>query len=341
MRFTTRWLMIVVAVVAVLLSGFKLLAWVLFVIREAIDEPFGAQSVVTRTWDLGPTPDVTVDCFEGMIQVFPSTDGRVSAKVTSFVLAEDFRSAAEAGLRSIDVQLDQRGDGLRIVARGASEPDIRKQAHVELHVPPNVRLDLRTGRGSIWVGWSWSVANNAIVAVPITTASVRARNDSPYRFLESQGDIRIATRAPRARDGTPTPTRLQLDAPGRIEVTADLATVEARAWHGTEPPDPTLPPGAVRASEDGQEGSIRFEGTFGEGAHSLHAAHRVEVHLAALAEVEVVAVARNGAITSTHLPQHIQPLDGVARWTGAIGDHLGAKLRLRTDDGPILILSPP
>ena len=339
MRFTTRRLMIFVAVVALGLVVLRTAMWILNEIEEAVNEPFAAVGKTARSWDLGPTPFVIVDCFEGTIQVLPGTDGRVTAEVTSAALAEDHRSTAIEGLKTIEVDFQQHGDTLRVVARGASESMVRKDAGVTLHVPSNVRLDLRTGRGEIRVGRDYS-GNNAIHD-PIAAYSIRARNDSKYRLGYAEGNVIVETTAPRGPDGKVTPTRLQLDAPGQIEVIADRAAIEAYAWHGTPHPSWTH-----EAYEDGQEGIVRFEGTLAEGDQQLRAAHRVEVKLAGDPSIRIDAAAdgsptRPGSIAGDALDSAVRQSGDEARWSGRLGSGAGGTLSIRVDDGSISLNRKP
>lgn len=341
MRITTRRSMIAVAVAAVLLYGWRSVAWFF----EALGEPYGARRTTTRSWDLGPAPDLTIDNFGGNIDVFPSTDGRVTAVVDAWSFGHDHVADAEADVATIDVACDHRGDTLRISILSTSVPiggGFRRHAHVELYVLGNVRLDLRTGAGNVRLGWTPKAAG--WVAMPIPARSVRVRNDSRGRRVGwGEGDIKVATSAPRAPDGTRIPTRLLLDAPGRIEVDADLAIVEARAWHGTPAEGWTAEQyeAADFYPERGTgEGIIRFVGTLA-GASDLRAAHRIELKLGTMPAVRVEAEAVAGSIGGTLLPRPIEPVGKVARWSGSLGNPPLASLRLRADEGPIVLDGGP
>lgn len=301
-----------------------------------IEEPHGAQRITIRSWNLGPTPTVVVDCFEGDIEVIPGDDALVTAKVTSTAQAETVRSAASQGLASIQVSFAQQGDVLRVIARGASEPSVRKDVHVELSVPARIRLDLRTGRGGIYVGQvGWDRQGKNPLARPITAYSIRARNDSKCRLGPAEGNIFIAAAAPHGADDSIAATRLQLDACGRIDVVAEQAIVEAHAWHGSPAPE------LVSTYEDGREGSISFDGTFARGTHTLRAAHGLELKMPATAAVEVDAEATRGSITGNIVPDPVHPLGEKARWSGTQGLAPTANLRLRTDRGSIQLNKNP
>ena len=151
-RFTIRRMMIAVAVVAVGLS-----AWPFLVDLFSDDGPFHALNRMARTWDCGPASSVTVDVFEGSIRVSPSTDGRVTAEIMTVSVTSRSQWSADRALSTIDVTTSQRGNSIEIIARGASVPPswrgyIINTAHVDLHVPDGVRLDLRVGKGQIDAG---------------------------------------------------------------------------------------------------------------------------------------------------------------------------------------------
>jgi hypothetical protein len=328
LRFTVRRLMIAVLAVALGLFAYRVLPSISDILR---DDPYPAFSTTTQSWDAGRTPSVTADVFEGWIQVLPSPDGKVTAKVTAVAVTKLSQSDADRALGTIKLTMDQRGDSVRIVARGASEDRIRKDTFLELHVPQGVHLDLRTGRGEIRVGRDY--LGNVPLHRPIAASSVRARNDSKYRLGYAEGSIMIETSAiPRAGGGSPIPTRLQLDAPGQIEILADFAVVEARAWHG-RPPD-----GWTEADYKTQdEGSITFEGSLAEGAHSLRAAHRITMRLSAPTALRVTGEAVGGSITGDLLTKQVEQREGRSQWIGSVGSEPRGELRLRTDDGPITL----
>ena len=340
MRLTTRKMMAAVAVAAVLLFLYQCISALLSAFDDVINEPFAAIRKEIKSWDLGPSPSITVDVFEGSILVVPSPNSKVNAEITASVLAQDSRSAANDALQTIDVQTDQQGDTLRISARGASGPHpesswVRKDVRVDLYVPSGVRLDLRTGRGDIHVGRSFDGSNP--IHRPIATPSIRARNDSRYRVGYAEGNIIIETTPlPSSPDESPT-TKLQLDATGQIEILAVNALVEARAWHGIIPQGWTLD--QYEKKECG--GAISFEGSLAAGEHSLRAAHQVEMKLPAETAYEIEAEAIGGAIQGDLLLKPVEARDGRATWKGSIGSKPRVKLRLRADEGSITLRTRP
>ena len=71
MRFTLRRMMTLVAVTAVLIW---LATMVPAFLDAVIDDSFyGAEKMITKTWNPGPTPKVNIDLFAGYIDVVQST----------------------------------------------------------------------------------------------------------------------------------------------------------------------------------------------------------------------------------------------------------------------------
>ena len=110
------------------------------------------------------------------------------------------------------------------MAKGASEPGIKKAVDLTLHVPGGVDLDLQTGRGCIYVGRRY--LDGVPVHVPIIARSIRARNDSDCRLAHAQGNIVVESLAPRRSGFGASRTRTPTGRPGEIEIIADLAVVE-------------------------------------------------------------------------------------------------------------------
>ena len=100
-----------------------------------------------KSWDLGPSPSVTVDVFEGTIQVYPSPDHLVSAEITTVAQCKYSQSDSDVALGTIDLELNVRGDSIRISVKASSGTGFRKEADVDLYVPQGVHLDVRTGAG--------------------------------------------------------------------------------------------------------------------------------------------------------------------------------------------------
>ena len=90
--------------------------------------------------------------------VSPSTDGRLTAEITAVSVTKRSQGAADRALGTIEVATSKKGNSIGIIARGVSVPAsfwrgyITNEAHVVLHVPDGVRLDLSVGEGTIDAG---------------------------------------------------------------------------------------------------------------------------------------------------------------------------------------------
>ena len=330
MRLSTRHLMIIVAAGALVLTCWR--SWP--AVRDFFQEdPFHSFRNTKKTWDLGPAPSIFVDVFEGGITVEPSHDQLTTAEISSHTRTKRNQATTDDAIRSIEVSCDQDRDSLRIVVRGASEPGIFKETSVRLSVPDGVDLDLRTGRGMIYVGKNFGIGGGFSAAhAPVVASSIRARNDSKYQFAYAEGGLYVECKAPLDAVGAPIPTRLQLDAPGHIDIIADLARVEARSWHGNSPVEwgPNY-----HSYNEYHEGVISFDGELAPGPNSFRAAHRVDLKLPESSLIQGDAEALNGIIMGDLLPYGGRPSKDRASWQPIIGSNAFVQVKLKADDGTI------
>jgi hypothetical protein len=131
-RFTLRRLMAAVAASGLLLGLYRSLPSIAEFFN---DDPYHAISTVRKSWVAGTSPSITLDVFEGMIQVLPSSDGMIRAELTSVAVTKISQSAANKAIGSIDWSDHQRNDYLRITAKGASRSGVQYQNHIKLEVP--------------------------------------------------------------------------------------------------------------------------------------------------------------------------------------------------------------
>jgi hypothetical protein len=103
-------MMFIVAVVAVGLASLPVLVDLL-----SDDGPFNAVSRVTRSWNCEYPPSITVDVFEGSIDVLPSSDGQVSAKIMCGSVTPRSHWPADRALITIDVTTSRQGNDIQIV----------------------------------------------------------------------------------------------------------------------------------------------------------------------------------------------------------------------------------
>ena len=286
---------------------------------------------IERSWSVGPSPTVMVDVFDGTIIIVPGLENKVAVHIDSGVNTKFSRAAAEDAVKAIIFGFHQWKDSIRISARGISKPGIHNMIYVRISVPTGVSLDIRTGRGNIYIGQDYQ--KGTLIRSPVSASSIRARNDSDFMLANAQGSIVVESSAPRqSKVDSPLPTLLMLDAPGRIEIIAENAIVQAHAWHGTPPYQWG---NGVYEAED--ESIISFEGSLSEGVHFMRASHKISVKIpnSASLDISIDAEAIAGGIMGSLLPEEVLPMEGVARWRGSYGSSKNCHLKLRTDDGLI------
>ena len=328
-RFTIWRLMIAVAVAGVLLFCYQTINGIAISFKVRNSNFHSLNGPVHKSWDLGLSPSVAVDIFDGWITVVPSNDNEVTVDIETGVSTKSSQAAADEALKSFDFRFHRWKNTLRISLDGMSNPKLNNSIFIKIRVPIGVHLDLRTGRGNIYVGRDHR--NGNWIHTPISALSIRAKNDSKYQFGGTQGSIVVEAIALSATPAkSPSPTLIRLDAPGRIDVIADFAVVEANAWHGNPP---TQWPQGIYESED--EGIISFEGSLAKGIHLLRAAHRINIRLRRTSSLQIEAEAIDGQITGNILPGKVEPTEGIARWVGSLGVEGSGVLHLLTNDGPI------
>jgi hypothetical protein len=328
-RFTVRWLMASVAAAGVISFGCRVIGEIFLMLRNHDTVFSSTKKYASKHWDLGISPSVTVDLFDGWIVIVPSRNDEVVADVEIGVSNKSSQAAADEALMAVDSRFDQWKDTLRVSLTGIKNHTLNYSNIIKMYVPSGTHLDLRTGRGNVHVGRDY--LNGKWVHTPISASSIRARNDSEYALGKMLGSVAIeALPRPGTRAKPSYPTLIQVDAPGRIDIVAYDAVVEANAWHGNPPKQW---PHGVYESED--EGTISFEGSLAKGMHSLRAAHRINMRLQKTEYLRIDAEAISGQITGNLLPEQIEPMEGKACWLGSLGAEEGGIIQLRTSDGSI------
>ena len=117
---------------------------------DVLSNPFTAEEVVSESFDTGAAPRISVETFNGEIQVSTSADDTVQADVTKRG-AGDSQTEAEDDLNNIDVSFQQEGDSLRIIARRTdNRRDVDNSgASIKLSVPADAVLELSSSNGEI------------------------------------------------------------------------------------------------------------------------------------------------------------------------------------------------
>ncbi len=123
-----------------------------FLERMADDAYKSADDVISRTWTVSDTPTVVVATFCGSVYVHPGDPRTVRIEVELHSSCKNKSlTDAERSLTAIDVQADQKGDAIRILAKRVGDPvqlcAVEASAHV--YIPPGTRLAVETSAGSI------------------------------------------------------------------------------------------------------------------------------------------------------------------------------------------------
>ncbi len=271
----------------------------------------GATASETHTFTVGSNPRVTLDTFDGSIEVHSWDRDEVEVVVEK--QAQD-----EALLQQIVVDQSQEGDGVTLRVRGpASRSGINigivysPSAKLRVALPKSAALDLKSGDGSITVEdvsgtlvlWS---GDGSIVGRRLT-GDVRARSDDgSIRLRETTGKVDAET-----RDGS-------------IVVNGTLTHLRAKTGDGS------VRIGAERGSTLEDDWVVETE----DG--------RVEVRLPEGVSAVVDASTSDGSIRSNYPGLTVPRRTDEDRERGDDGRQLtatlgqgGRTLRVRTGDGSI------
>ena len=319
-RFTLRQMMTVVA-------GSAVLIWLARItpafLAEMLDDTYyPAVKRVTETWDAGPAPKVDVDVFAGYLNVIQSTDGRVSAIVTTSGSFKNSRERADAAVDGIVISAVHEGDTIRIRATNPRNmAAFQLRTDVELRVPPGASLDLLTGHGYIHVGqYLGGPYGSEWTSAPVAIKSVKARD---------LGDVFTGMEAEILPNPSSAATVVDLESRcGSIRIKGENLIIRAKA--------------------DG--GGVEYIGRLAAGMHSFEtgpfvqhadAGWRLErgIRLVMPTDMafEVDAVSTRDEVRSAFPLMTTAPRKPGAL-TGTSGADLRIKMNLRSDDGPIEIL---
>jgi hypothetical protein len=273
---------------------------------------------ITKTWDAGPAPKVHVDLFAGYIDVVQSTDGEVSAVITTSGVFKNSQGGPDAALNGIAISATHEGDTIHI---GATNPcnlyAIHLRTDVSLRVPPGASLDLLTGQGFFHIGQCLGGPNgNQWTSAPVALKSLRAMGSGGW-FTGTEAEILSNPLSPA--------TVLDLESRwGPIRIKGDNLLVKANV----------------------EGAGIEYTGWLAPGTHSFVtrpiAGHvdavrgiRLVVPTAMAFEVDAVS-ARDQVRVGFPLTSTAPRNPGVV--TGRVGADPRVKLDLRSEDGPIEIL---
>ena len=264
-----------------------------------------AEELVAKSFTMVGKPEVTVETFNGPIEVSMSSNSAVLARVTKIGVGKDKEDAA-ADLKNIEVVMSMEANRIRIIAKVADGVSSRSNrgAHVNLQVPAGAILDLKTSNGNV-------VSNGPFGDVQVHTSN------GGVAVTESTGKLQLSSSngAIVAKGGAGL---LDLHTSnGRIDVQSDNATVNAKTSNG----------------------SIHFAGNPAAGEHSLHTSNgSLDVALPSNAAFHVQADTTNGVVTCDFPVSRSD--DGKRNHlTGIVGENPQVQLKLQTSNGSIAIRS--
>jgi len=254
--------------------------------------------------------------------VVQSTDGRVSAVITTSAIFKNSQAGAEAAVNGVALSTDHEGETIHI--RATNPRKLRAfnlQTDVALRVPPGASLDLVTGHGYVHIGQ----------CLP---------SPSGGRWMSSP----VALKSVKARDLGGVFTGMELEILSNTSAAATVVDLESRRGSIRIKGDNLL----VKAKADG--GGIEYTGRLAGGIHSFvtgpfaeHAdagwrlAKGIKLVVPPDMAFEVDAVAGRGQVRSEFpLPSAAPGKPGVV--TGTVGAAPKIKMLLRSDDGVIEIL---
>jgi hypothetical protein len=312
-------MMAVVAVTAILFWLARISPAFLAMLDDTFDS---ATSSFTTRWDAGAAPTIEVDIYGGYISVVQSTDGRVSAVITTSAIVKNSQAGADAAVDGVVLTTDHLGDTIRIRATNPRNPPaFSLTTDVALRVPPGARLDLVTGHGYIHIGQCLPGPNGGRwMSSPVALKSVKAR-DLGGVFTGMEVEI--------LSDPSSPATVLDLESRrGSIRIKGDNLLIKAKA----------------------DAGGVEYHGRPAPGFHSFvtgpfadhaDAGWRLErgIRLVVPGDMgfELDAASARDQVRS-EFPFTVASPRKLGVLSGAVGTDPKVKIELRSDDGPIEIL---
>jgi RNA polymerase sigma-70 factor (ECF subfamily) len=262
---------------------------------------FTAKDEVTKTFTTKKAPRLIATTFNGPIAVTTGPAGTTKARVVKEAQGST-KEAAEQALKTIDVQITQEGDVVRILARTTGTNRNHRGAALEVEVPPGSQMELKSSNGP--------------VAVTGATGDVTATStNGGIRVKDSKGKLHLrTTNGPLTVDGGAGRVDLRTTN-GPIRIQSAKALVSAQTTNG----------------------AIRFSGSLADGKQSFHTTNgSIAIELPADARFRLEAQTTNGrATTSFPLKQTGTKGKGKSRLQGTVGDDPRTVLDLRSTNGRI------
>jgi RNA polymerase sigma factor (sigma-70 family) len=274
--------------------------------KQAKTDRQKAEEVVAQTFKTGKSPAVTLETFNGKIEVVADSDGAVAAKLTKRSEAETEAEAKER-LKGIEVTLrqdkDQKQDTVKITARrNEDKRPSHDRVDAEVRVPPGAVLDLRTSNGPVNV-------TGGTGSVTILTSN------GPILVKDGKGELKLNT-----TNGKITVT----GATGRVDVKTSNGAIDVQAEKGL-----------VTAKTS--NGAVHFSGTLADGEHKLTTSNGgIRVSLPGDARFRVEASTSHGSVASEFTPAPANPKDR-QHLKATVGKDPTVSLGLHTSNGSIEI----
>jgi RNA polymerase sigma factor (sigma-70 family) len=269
--------------------------------KPSPDKRGRAEEVVTKSFKTKAAPRLVVETFNGHVAVKTGAPGTTTARVVKSAQAATREAAAEV-LKTVDVELKQEGDMIRVAARakGEQKRQTSRGAAVEVEVPPGARLDLRSSNGKVTVAG----ATGEVVAATSNGGVEVKGSKGALRLKTSNGGIRV--------EGGSGTLDLHTNN-GRIDVKATKAKVTAQTSNG----------------------SVRFAGSLADGEHSFQTSNGgLTLTLPADSRFRLDAQTSNGRATC-RFPH--KPTQGKVktRLRATVGEDPAVSLKLRASNGSI------
>jgi DUF4097 and DUF4098 domain-containing protein YvlB len=261
---------------------------------------FTADEVISQSYPSG-IKRVTVDVFNGSIDVITGTDALVKVDVTKRG-GGNSQPDAQSDLKNVEVTMTADGDTLRVIARRTDRGvDIGNSgASANIRVPAGTTLDLRTSNGKV------------SMAGPIGDTIVRTSNGGiEVKAATGQLDLTTSNGQINVNGGI---GQLTLDTSnGGISITSDNVIVAARTSNG----------------------QISYTGALANGNHSFRSNNAgIDITLPSNTNFNVDANTSNGKITSDFLVS-VSGSTSDSELRGSVGQNPAISIGLDTSNGNI------
>lgn len=264
-----------------------------------------------RTFEVGSSPDLSVDTFAGSVTVRTGSPGEIRVVATK-------RAPRSSDLERIEVEMVEQGDGLEVRARNPRRVS-NASVKFEITAPAGTRLDAHTGAGSMDVS-----GLQGGVRVDTGSGSVTLRD------LKGDVDAHTGSGSIEARN---VEGRLTLDT-GSGRVTITDVNGEAKVHTGSGGIDVYNARGT--GGFDTGSGGIEYEGSCQGECRFKTGSGSITLRLPADLDARVDLHTGSGSIDVAY------PVDGQASRNdvqGVIGSGDGATLYAHTGTGSIQLTS--